>query len=172
MLLCCIKSGILYETGQDCQDLHERHEAQGEIPSMQTDFEEFELTRMVTECFARYDNIPPATYDGIDEDENDCALEDDDLNNVDLTTVIEGSNIPLYEGSQTKLLVAVLLLFNCFTVFGVSNTCADEILNVITKLLPKGNKLPKSHWEKKKFLRNLGFSYNSIHACRNGCCLF
>lgn len=167
-----MKCGILYETGQDCQDLHERHEAQGEIPSMQTDYEEFELTRMVTECFARYDNIPPATYDGIDEDENDSALEDNDLNNVDLTTVIEESNIPLYEGSQTKLLVAVLLLFNCFTVFGVSITCADEILNVITKLLPKGNKLPKSHWEGKKFLRNLGLSYNSIHACRNGCCLF
>ena len=81
----------------------------------------------------------PITYDGIDEDENDSALEDDNLNNVDLTTVIEESNIPLYEGSQTKLLVAVLLLFNCFTVFGVSNTCADEILNVITKLLPKGS---------------------------------
>ena len=140
-----MKSGILYETGQDCQDLYERHEAQREIPSMQTDSEEFELTRMVTECFARYDNIPPATYDGTDENENDSALIDNDLNNVDFTTVIDESNIPLYEGSQTKLLVAVFFLFNCFTVFRVSNTCADQILNVITKLLPKGNKLPKSH---------------------------
>ena len=66
----------------------------------------------------------------------------------------------------------MLLLFNCFTVCGVSNTCADEILNVITELLPKGNKLPKSHWEGKKFLRHLGLSYNFIHAYRNGCCLF
>ena len=133
---------------------------------------EFKLTRMITECFARYDHIPPATYDGIDEDKNDNALEDDDLNNIGLTTVIEESNIPLYKGSQIKLLVALLLLFNFFTVFGLSNICADEILNVITKLLQKGNKLPKSHWEGNKFLRNLGLSYNSIHACRNGCCWF
>lgn len=43
---------------------------------------------------------------------NDIALEDDDLNNIDLTKIIEESNIPLYEASQTKLLVAVFLLFN------------------------------------------------------------
>ena len=115
---------------------------------------------------------PPATNDETNEDENDIALEDDDLHDVDLTKVIEESNIPLYEGSQTKLLVAVLLLFKYFMVFGVSNTCADEIFNVITELLPKGNKLPKSHWEGKKFLRHLGLSYNSINACKNGCCLF
>jgi hypothetical protein len=127
---------------------------------------------MIKECFGKYDNIPPTTNDETDEDEIDIALEDDDLHDVDLTKIIEESNIPLYKGSQTKLLVAVLLLFNCFTVFGVSNTCADEILNVITELLPEGNKLPKSHLEGKKFLCHLGPSYNSIHACRNGCCLF
>ena len=172
LLLCCMKSRILYETGLDSTELHERNEAQGESSSMQTDCEEFELTWMVTECFATYNNIPPATLPSIDEDETDDALEDDHLSNEDLTMVIEESNIPLYEGSQTKLLVAVLLLFNCFTIFGVSNACADKILNVITKLLPKDNKMPKSHWEGKKFLRNLGLSYKSIHACRNGCCLF
>ena len=61
---------------------------------------------------------------------------------------------------------------NCFTVFGVSNACADEILKVVSELLPLGNNLPKSHYEGKKFLRLLGLSYDSIHACRNGCCLF
>lgn len=127
---------------------------------------------MITECFDRYDNIPLDTRDGSHEDGDDIELEDGDLNDVNLTTVIEDANIPLYEGSHTKLLVAVLLLFNCFTVFGVSNTCANEIFNVIGELLPKGNKLPKSHWEGKKFLRHLGLSYNSIHACGNGCCLF
>ena len=61
---------------------------------------------------------------------------------------------------------------NCFTVFWVSNICADEIVKVVSELLPVGNILPKSNWDAKKFLRMLGLSYDSIHACRNGCCLF
>lgn len=127
---------------------------------------------MITECLGRYDNIPMPSLDGLEVDEDDIAVEEEEVEQVELTNVLTESNIPLYEGSQTKRLVAVLLLFNCFTVFGVSNTCADEILKVIAELLPKGNMLPKSHYEGKKFLRHLGLSYNSIHACKNGCCLF
>jgi hypothetical protein len=42
----------------------------------------------------------------------------------------------------------------------------------VSELLPAGNNLPKSNYEGKFFLRILGLSYDSIHACRNGCCLF
>ena len=45
---------------------------------------------MIRECFSIYDNIPPTTNDETDEDENDIALEDDDVHDVDLTKVIEG----------------------------------------------------------------------------------
>ena len=56
--------------------------------------------------------------------------------------VLRESKIPLYEGARTTCLVAILLLLNCFTVFGVSNACADEILKVVSELLPTGNNLP------------------------------
>lgn len=61
---------------------------------------------------------------------------------------------------------------NCFTVFEVSNACAYEILKLVSELFPIGNNLPKSHYEGKKFLKLLGLSYDSIHACWNGCRLF
>ena len=84
-----MESGILYLSGQDCQNLHECNEAHKEIPTVRTESKEFKVTRMITECFGRYGNIPPPTNDGIDEDENDIALEDNDLHDVDLTKVIE-----------------------------------------------------------------------------------
>ena len=162
----------MYEIEQDCPILPESNEAHEENPTMRTGSEEFDVARMITDCLGRYDNVPPATDDVSDEDEDDIGFNDDDFHDVGRAKFFEESNIPLYEGCQTKLLVAVLLLFNCFTVFGVTNSAADEILNVISELLPEGNKLPKSHSAGKKFLRHLGLNYNSIHACRNGCCLF
>jgi hypothetical protein len=56
--------------------------------------------------------------------------------------------------------------------FGVSNACADEMLKLMKELLPSKNSLPKSHYEARKYLGRMGLSYNSIHACRNGCCLY
>ena len=50
--------------------------------------------------------------------------------------LLEESSIPLYEGSKTSRVVAVILLLNCFAVFGVSNACATELLKLLSELLP------------------------------------
>jgi hypothetical protein len=162
----------VYEIEEDGPILSEPIGAHEENPTVRTGAEEFDVDRMITDCLSRYDNILPTTDEVSNEDEDDIGFNVSDFHDVGRAKFFEESTIPLYEGCQTKLLVAVLLLFNCFTVFGVTNTAADEILNVISELLPEGNKLPKSHSAGKKFLRHLGLNYNSIHACRNGCCLF
>ena len=41
-----------------------------------------------------------------------------------------------------------------------------------TKLLPRGNILPKSRDEAKEVITRLGLDYNSIHACENDCILY
>lgn len=164
------------ESEEECEDDIRRRQLVENSEHVVSEDEDIEVVRMVTECLARYNNYGESNYaecnDGINDGEDVPAIGGDVCEEEDLTDVLRESKIPLYEGARSTRLVAVLLLLNCFTVFGVSNACADEILKVVSELLPPGNNLPRSNYEGKKFLRMLGLSYDSIHACRNGCCLF
>ncbi|XP_028056155.1 uncharacterized protein LOC114260277 [Camellia sinensis] len=53
-----------------------------------------------------------------------------------------------------------------------SNKSVDMMLEFLTKLLPKDNLVPKSTYEAKKILHELGLSYELIDACVNDCVLF
>lgn len=49
----------------------------------------------------------------------------------------------------------------------------DELFSLLWKeLLPKGNKMPATTYEALKVIKVLGLSYDSIHACTNGCVFF
>ena len=79
---------------------------------------DFEVQRMITECFGRFEK-------DIGDRQEDEILEDDSKFMADEgEDLLEESSIPLYEGSKTSRVVAVILLLNCFAVFGVSNACA------------------------------------------------
>ncbi|XP_028118132.1 uncharacterized protein LOC114315719 [Camellia sinensis] len=53
-----------------------------------------------------------------------------------------------------------------------SNKSVDMMLEFLSRLLPKENLVPKSTYEAKKILCDLGLSYELIHACINDCVLF
>jgi len=133
--------------------------------------------RMIMECLARYDNLqdsdPPecGETDGEEEDDEIPWPEGDHTGDV-MDELLEHARTPLFEGATTSRLVSTLLLLNCFAVFGVSNAFVTELLQLLRILLPSDNHLPTSHYEAQKYVGKLGLSYNIIHACRNGCCLF
>jgi hypothetical protein len=138
-----------------------------------------DLVRMLRDYLARFENTVQddgnGRCDAFCNGEGTMPEEDMEENNIeirDTTELWEQSRIPLFEGSTMNRLVVPLLLLNCFTVFGVSIAFADELLKLLKELLPSNNTLPRSHYEAKKYLSKLGLSDNSIHACRNGCCLF
>ena len=54
----------------------------------------------------------------------------------------------------------------------LSNKELDMMLELLTKVLPKGNLVPRLTYEAKKILRDLGMSYEPIYACKNDCALF
>ncbi|KAL0006212.1 hypothetical protein SO802_013773 [Lithocarpus litseifolius] len=54
----------------------------------------------------------------------------------------------------------------------LSNKRLDMMLELLTNVLPKGNLIPRSTYEAKKILRDLGMSYEHIDACKNDCALF
>lgn len=53
-----------------------------------------------------------------------------------------------------------------------SNKSVDMMLEFLSGLLTKENLVPKSTYEAKKILHDLGLSYELIHACINDCVLF
>jgi len=58
-------------------------------------------------------------------------------------------------------------------IHGVSNSYIDELLKYLSiVLLPAMNMLPSSHYEAKKLIRKLGFNYDIIHTCPNGCVFY
>lgn len=104
------------------------------------------------------------------------VLDNDELNNdtVDeLHNLYAEATTPLYPGAKTSVVSATIVLMNMCVVFGVSNTFRSELLRYLGEdLLPKGNKLPKSHYAAAKTIRKLGLDYNNIHACPDGCVLY
>ncbi|KAI3453341.1 hypothetical protein Pfo_010004 [Paulownia fortunei] len=53
-----------------------------------------------------------------------------------------------------------------------SNKSFDMLLQLLGEAFPKPNAIPRSHYEAKKMLRELGLGYESIHACKHDCILF
>ena len=54
----------------------------------------------------------------------------------------------------------------------MTNKSIDMMLELLAQMLPVGSELPKSYYEAKKILRDLGIWYESIHACKYDCVLF
>ena len=79
----------------------------------------------------------------------------------------------LYPGCiDYTLLKFVIEMLSVKVTINLSNKGLDMILDLLSKLLPKGNLVSTSTYETKKILRDLGLSYEHIHACKNDCALF
>lgn len=55
---------------------------------------------------------------------------------------------------------------------GMSENYFDQLLSLVHDMLPENNVLPKSTDEVKKFLKQFGFGYDVIHACKNDSILY
>ncbi|XP_028087367.1 uncharacterized protein LOC114288080 [Camellia sinensis] len=79
----------------------------------------------------------------------------------------------VYPGyTNYTLLQFVIEILNMKVTNHWSNKSVDMMLEFLTKLLTKDNLVPKSTYEAKKILRELGLSYELIDACVNDCVLF
>jgi hypothetical protein len=136
-----------------------------------------EAIRIITKCLSRYTNLQDevreeCTPTSFEEEVESIPWEEGDCTTEVMGDLLEHARTPLFAGASTNWLVSTLLVLNCFVVFGVSNAFADELLQLMHVLLPSDNQLSRSHYEAWKYVVKLGLSYNSIHACHNGCCLF
>ena len=96
-----------------------------------------------------------------------------DPSGIALDTLLREARTPLYAWSSSNRLTSILMLLVCCTTFAIPNNFVDDLLKLLHEtILPKGNMLPKTFYKAKCLLMKSGLSYNSIHACRDGCCLF
>ena len=86
---------------------------------------------------------------------------------------LEDAETPLYSGcfNYTKV-SATMGLYTIKVKSGMSENYFDQLLTMVSSMLPADNVLPRSTNEMKRFLKLFGFGYDMIHACKNDCILY
>ena len=85
----------------------------------------------------------------------------------------EDAKRELYPGcTDYSILKFVIEMLNVKAMTNLSKKGLDMILELLIKFLSKGNLVSRSTYEVKKILRDLGMSYEHIHACKNDCAPF
>ncbi|XP_062080241.1 uncharacterized protein LOC133784996 [Humulus lupulus] len=79
----------------------------------------------------------------------------------------------LYFGCTTfSILTFIVNIMHIKVMRGWSNKSFDLLLDLLSKAFPKDNKIPRSYYDAKKMLRDLGLGYETIHVCEYDCTLF
>ena len=85
----------------------------------------------------------------------------------------EDAKCELYPScTDYSILKFVIEILNVKVMTNLSNKGLNMMLELLTKVLPKGNLVSRLTYEVKKILRDLGMSYEHIDACKNDCALF
>lgn len=93
-------------------------------------------------------------------------------NGLDEQLLEEAARLRLFLGSPLSSLWATLLLLVWCRSYRCSLTFIDELFKLLSKsILPLANTFLTSKYLGSKKLRELGFSFKSIHACQNSCML-
>jgi len=138
--------------------------------------EEFDFEQMAAEWFEGIDERRNNLFSDtdIDEEDNiDAPIHDTKTAQPEMEEWLRQSKVPLYEGSKISVLACVLVLMNLAHLHNVSNAFMDELLFFFrVDVLPPSNGLPKNRQQARRFIDHLGLTFNTIHACQNGCVLF
>jgi len=87
--------------------------------------------------------------------------------------VLEDAQRELYPSyKKFSKLSFIVNLLHIKTLCNMSNKAFDMVIDLIKRALPNGKTFPRSYYEANQLMRDLGFSYERIHACKNDCVLF
>jgi hypothetical protein len=86
--------------------------------------------------------------------------------------ILKATEEPLHEYTKVTILVFVTRVMPIKFKFAFSNKYYNELLNLISDVLPENHKMPKGMYQSKKLLSCLGMDYEKIDVCDNNCMLF
>ena len=87
--------------------------------------------------------------------------------------LLEDANRTCYKGCKDfNKLLAILYLYHIKCLNGWTNKYFTMLLQFLLDFLPSNAKLPNDCYEVKKIIKDLGLSYEKIHACPKDCALY
>jgi hypothetical protein len=86
--------------------------------------------------------------------------------------LLKAAEEPLHEHTRVSSLAFVTRLMAIKSKFSFSTNCYNEILNLISEVLPSNHKMPKDVYQSRKLLSGLGMDYQKIDVCPDNCMLF
>ena len=87
--------------------------------------------------------------------------------------LLEDANQPCYEGCKHfSKLSTIVHLYHMKCLNGWTNKSFTMLLQFLLDFLPSNAKLPNDCYEVKKIIKDLGLSYEKIHACPKDCILY
>lgn len=108
---------------------------------------------------------------GSDTGEATDGAQKEEVRNI--KKLLVAAQCEVYPGCKKyTLLKFVITMFHLKVSGKWTNKSFDMLMGVLLELLPEGNLVPKSIYEAKKFLRDLGLGYETIHACQHDGALF
>ena len=86
--------------------------------------------------------------------------------------LLKAAEEPLHEHTRVTILAFVTRLMAIKSKFAFSINCLNELLNLISDVLPPNHKMPKDVYQSRKLLSGLGMEYQKIDVCPDNCMLF
>jgi hypothetical protein len=86
--------------------------------------------------------------------------------------LLEASEETLHEHTEVTLLAFITRLVAIKSKYFFSNNCYNDLLKLISDILPKPHKVSKDMYQSKKMMSTLGLKYEKIDVCRENCMLF
>ena len=87
--------------------------------------------------------------------------------------LLKDANQPCYEGCKHfSKFSAIVHLYHMKFLNGWTNKSFTMLLQFLLDFLPSNAKLPKDCYETRKIIKDLGKSYEKIHACLKDCILY
>ncbi|XP_059650231.1 uncharacterized protein LOC132295991 [Cornus florida] len=105
--------------------------------------------------------------------ENSSNVAEGPTSSNKFATLLSDMERELYPGCKNFSKLSFLIqFFHVKVLNGWTNKSFDMVLQLFNKAREDNEPLPKSHYEARKIMRELGLGYQSIHACENDCMLF
>ncbi|WRX10853.1 protein of unknown function DUF4216 - like 2 [Theobroma cacao] len=116
---------------------------------------------------------PEVAFNHGSENESSFVEEDPNPNASFFYSLLSNVEEPLWVGcTKHTTLSAVSQLLNVKAEYNLSESCFDQLLEIIKNMLPSDENLLIDFYRMKKKVAKLGLGYIKIDACKNNCMLF
>ena len=109
----------------------------------------------------------------VDDTRDEDDVGDQDTTYNDFSGLFEEAKRELYPGcTKFSALTFLVKLMHIKALNLWSNKSFDMVLELLSEAFPMGARLPKTHYEARRMLHELGLGFQKIDACKWDCALF